>query len=645
MCLWAGSALAELDLDTAAVEADALARLEMFSPDEPLRFVHPLVRQAVYDDLGTLRRGVRHRRAASVLAELGAPTERVAAHLMHAPPSADRWVSETLREAAGAALLTGAPDAAARLLQRAMDEPPPVECRYQTLRDLAAARSASDLPGATEALHQAIGVASTPLQQAKARRALGRALYAQGRHRDAIAAFEKALAALGPDGAGHLSLTGDISALMAAACLTQPDLAGRSEEDMARVASESASVPPRQRAALSSLLAARGVIAGDPAPRVRQLVHQAIAAVPDGDSLADDPLVFSTLSMALVAVDELDLALRLADNAIDDARRRGSLPMYSAASHLRAWPLYFQGRIAGASADVEAALEHLAAGSLMHTVSGCAALARARVDAGDLPAAEEAVRTAERLGPEAFTERAVLLAARGEIGLAAGRPRAALADLQACGKLLPPRTVAIPLSWRPAAALAAHADGQHDLAAALADESRRLAERFASPRERGIALRTVALCGGGRESVEMFCEAVTQLEQSQSKLELARTTLQLGIAMRAAGHVHDARRRLRSGYDLAHRLGARSLADRARTELLVTGARPRRAATVGPDALTPSESRIAEMAARGETNRQIAEALFVTVKAVEGHLSSVYRKLGISSRDQLGPQLADSPPR
>jgi DNA-binding NarL/FixJ family response regulator len=83
------------------------------------------------------------------------------------------------------------------------------------------------------------------------------------------------------------------------------------------------------------------------------------------------------------------------------------------------------------------------------------------------------------------------------------------------------------------------------------------------------------------------------------------------------------------------------LAQHAETELLATGARPRRIALSGVDSLTPSERRVARMAADGLTNREIAQELFVTQKTVEVHLSSAYRKLEIGSRTQLASKLAE----
>jgi DNA-binding NarL/FixJ family response regulator len=93
--------------------------------------------------------------------------------------------------------------------------------------------------------------------------------------------------------------------------------------------------------------------------------------------------------------------------------------------------------------------------------------------------------------------------------------------------------------------------------------------------------------------------------------------------------------------DMAHRSGATALVERARQELRRAGARPRRAARIGPEALTPSEQRVARMAAGGMTNKEIAQALFVTLRTVEMHLSNSYGKLGIRARSGLGRALGE----
>ncbi len=96
---------------------------------------------------------------------------------------------------------------------------------------------------------------------------------------------------------------------------------------------------------------------------------------------------------------------------------------------------------------------------------------------------------------------------------------------------------------------------------------------------------------------------------------------------------------LRRALDLAQRCGAAPLAEAARQELLATGARPRRTALTGPDALTSTERQVAGLAAEGLSNRQIAQHLFVTLPTVETHLRHAFRKLGITSRGELAAQL------
>ncbi|HXV93787.1 MAG TPA: helix-turn-helix transcriptional regulator, partial [Pseudonocardia sp.] len=96
-----------------------------------------------------------------------------------------------------------------------------------------------------------------------------------------------------------------------------------------------------------------------------------------------------------------------------------------------------------------------------------------------------------------------------------------------------------------------------------------------------------------------------------------------------------AREPLRDGLDLASRCGAAAVAGRATDELGAAGARPRNPVRTGVEALSPSERRVAKLAAEGLTNRDIAQALFVTTKTVEVHLSAAYRKLGIGSRAAL----------
>jgi DNA-binding NarL/FixJ family response regulator len=196
--------------------------------------------------------------------------------------------------------------------------------------------------------------------------------------------------------------------------------------------------------------------------------------------------------------------------------------------------------------------------------------------------------------------------------------------------------------WRSQASLALLQLGDREEARRLASEEVDLARSWGAPRALGAALRVAGVAEGGADGIALLEEAVEVLADSPAKLEHAKARTELGAALRRGNQRASAREHLRHAVELATICGAAPLAAHAETELLATGARPRRIAVSGIDSLTPSERRVAELAAEGPTNREIAQALFVTPKTVEVHLSSVYRKLGISSRSQLAAALDES---
>jgi DNA-binding CsgD family transcriptional regulator len=181
--------------------------------------------------------------------------------------------------------------------------------------------------------------------------------------------------------------------------------------------------------------------------------------------------------------------------------------------------------------------------------------------------------------------------------------------------------------------------GDRTQAQAVAEEAVHRSRQFGAPRATGVALRAAALVADADDRLRGLREAVSVLEHARSPLELARARCDLGAALRAAGNRTEAQAVLAAAHDLAQTLGASRIARRAEDELRAAGVRPRRDLGVGPASLTPSERRIAELAAAGKTNREIAQALFVTEKTVETHLGHVYDKLGVRSRRKLPEML------
>jgi DNA-binding CsgD family transcriptional regulator len=262
---------------------------------------------------------------------------------------------------------------------------------------------------------------------------------------------------------------------------------------------------------------------------------------------------------------------------------------------------------------------------------------------GALDEAEEMVKSAPiRPGAPPTYALALVLTSRANIHLARGRAGAALDDARAAGDLVS-ASISNPgcLAWRAPAALALALLERPEEARAMADEELADARRFGVPDAEGSALRTVGLVAGGAEGLEALRASVDVLERAEGRLDHARSTLELGSALRRAGERVEARTVLREALDASARMGASALADRAHEELVAAGARPRRDRRMlsGRESLTASEDRVAALAAEGLTNREIAQRQFVTVKAVEWHLRNVYRKLDISSRDQLAEAL------
>jgi DNA-binding NarL/FixJ family response regulator len=240
--------------------------------------------------------------------------------------------------------------------------------------------------------------------------------------------------------------------------------------------------------------------------------------------------------------------------------------------------------------------------------------------------------------------RADVLLARGRLRQSQGRLEEAAEDMRESGRrqLELGNVTPIVSPWRSSLSRVLFELGEPAEARRLAEEELALARQVGAPRALSIALRGMARVEGGDEEIALLEEASTVIDSSGAQLERARVHAALGAALHRAGRPEDAREPLRLAVDLAHRSGAWALEKHALAELRATGARPRRRLATGSGALTPSERRIAELAAAGQLNREIAETLFVTTNTVEYHLRNAYKKLGISSRTQLAEALGPS---
>ena len=317
--------------------------------------------------------------------------------------------------------------------------------------------------------------------------------------------------------------------------------------------------------------------------------------------------------------------------------RGGSALGYGIASCFRSNVHYRTGMLIDAEADARAALGVAGLQDLGPNLPlATAFLTDALIDQGKLDEASEILARVESAIENADSIAAnPLLFSRGRLRLCRAEMDAALADLLEVGRrgaAWGARTPAF-LPWRSTAATALSRLGRAEEAVAFVEEELALARAFGAPRALAIALCARGRLARGHQAIHQLTEASSVLEGSPAQLERARVLVEHGAALRRANRRTAARAQLRDGLLLAERCAATPIADHARDELAATGARPRRAEY--RHALTPSERRVAQMAATGLGNREIAQALFVTEKTVEWHLRQAYRKLDVHSRHDL----------
>ena len=631
------AALAELGLDAAADAADVLVAAEILARPEPASFAHPLLRAAVYEGIRPARRGRLHVRAARLLHADHAPAEAVAAQLLAGPAVGDRWAAAVLLAAADRALMTGSPDPAIHCLTRALAEPLERSDRAGVLVLLAQSKAMIGAPGAEEDLAQAMPLIDDPVVRARAHQALGTVLYTRGDLPSAAAEFAGALEVVGDR---DDPLARELHAAYFSAASLVPELASSALAHISPLLErEAGGETPAERGALAAA-AAHLATSGGPRERTIALARRAWG---DGRLLEDsgpDGWAWSLVTGALTWSDEPREGGSICGQVIEEAGRRGSLMAYATASFCAVQPAHALGRLAAARAHAEAALDARRYGWSTYPAALAAWYSILLVDQDELEAAERPLQVLDDAGCGTPAGRAAALTARGRLRLIQGRAREALDDLLAAGEAF--RPIAGPddtfAPWRTYAAVAAHRLGEADRAGELVLAAERIADATGTPSRRVEALRARAQIepAGG---VELLTLALGSLEGSESCTEQIRCRAELGAALRRQGHRTEARRLLSEAREQAHAIGARRIERLALAELRIAGARPRRLAFSGVAALTASERRVAELAAGGAGNREIAQALFVTPRTVEQHLYNAYKKLGIGSRSQLAAAL------
>jgi DNA-binding CsgD family transcriptional regulator len=625
--------LAGLDDATAARAADELADATILEPGRPLSFVHPVVRSSIEAGLSAAERAVEHERAARVLAEAGASEERVAVHLLASHPRGDDDTVATLRRAAATAGRRGAPEVAARYLRRALEEPPADELMPVIAHELGPALVRSgDLDGGIEQLHAATRGLPDHQARGQAANALGLAMALARRPDDGVAKLTAVIDGL-PESERELGLRLQAARWVVARGSVNAWRELRVSGDHFTLAEATADTPgERLQLGVASFDAAREGTATE----AKEL---ALRALGDG-RLIDDPgpeaAGFWLAPSVLLAADALEEAITLCDAVIEWAKRRGSVLIFSMAGQLRAYAGWHRGALADAEADARSALEEAAPPGF--PPYGYVGLVNVLLARG---AVAEAEATLPPALPDPGSTRALFyFQVRARLRAAAQRPTEALDDLFTCGRLEEALEIRTPAfsGWRADAVPLLAALKRREDAGRLAQEELERCRAFGAASQLSAALRALAQIERA-DSIELLEQALEVLRPGPPRLERMLVLVELGAALRRAGRRSAAREPLGEALDLATRCGATIVAARAHDELVAAGARPRRDPIESRSNLTASELRVARMAAEGMTNREIAQALFLTEKTIENHLRSVFRKLDIGSRSQLARTL------
>jgi DNA-binding CsgD family transcriptional regulator len=632
------------DVRTTALAVDDLVAAALLDDVDPRRFRHPLLRDAVASSVPVGRR----LDLAAASAELLATRHpvRAAEHLVGAPelaPLRETWVVPTLRDAARVSTVRGGGERAVAYLERALAEPldPPAECDVRRmlgvlLDDANDVTALEHLARAWE-LAPTSPEASTPTVAA----AYADALFHFALLEESGAVCRQAQESLGPD-------ESERRLLLEATALNSEAMIGINRDRPARLQGQvETAATPGERAVLAH-------VAWDRSAR-GDLDHRAVADLArragGGGLLLDEvgpasPL-FVYAGTALAWAGAYEEVAAYATAGVERAVAAGSLVGLAYATALRAGNAVYRGEIAQAETDAQRVLEELADADPMCFAMSVGWQLEICIERESPEVGRTLVETFGLDGelPDIGTIDTLLLS-RARLWIEVGELDRALVDLAEVARRGRRSSYLNPIAspWRSMTAQVHLLQGRaDDESLTLVDAELAHARAYGAPRAIGVALLARARLVTGRaaeQAVEHLREALDVLDGSGADLVLAEVMIDLG-ARTGAGTDAQRRRILRDAMDLAHRCGSWRAVSRAMEALRETGARPRRPRVKGLQALTPQERRVTQLAATGQANRDIAEALFLTRRTVELHLTNAYRKLGIDGRAELAAALAE----
>lgn len=620
--------LAELNPTKAAEAADALTGAGVLAEGRPVDFIHPLTRQTIYEEIAPARRNALHRKAMDILLAESAPHRDVAAHAMFVEPAADQTVAAALINAAAQARSVGALDSAATFLRRALSEPPDAASRDQTRLDLG---EIEFMLGAYDE-----GVATlTPLvdhhgSDERTFLAAVHALtecYGYGLHQwsNAARAIEDAMA-------NHGEPSSDAYLWLESRRYFYAQTLGDDSADHARLAAavERIAGPGRGAAGLLNQYADSLLTLGTAsASEIAAIMQRALDYDPE----------IAYLSV-LTDAERPDLVVPIAKSRLARAEQDGSRPAQALNHRILGEALWARGDLREACLHIRQAYDLTGGrnaiavvwlGTLLFELGKAdeaGALLDERTLSGPWQQAATSLGNASMSSP-LWHLRARLALDAGDLERAAEEFERTGRDLQWAARVQDNRQFELLLR-----------QGNRAGAAALTAELVGSAVTFAASSRLGLALSAASRClSTADDAVEQSGEALIHLRTGPDRAALAEGLLYHGEALRRAQHLRRSREVLAGARELAVGCGAHHLVERIAAEQRIAGARPRRDALSGIDALTAAEQRVAALAAAGRSNGEIAGELVLSVRTVEMHLSRAYRKLGVTGRRDLSTAL------
>lgn len=627
--------LASLEEGSARRALVVLAERGLATGGVRLGFTHPLIASAVYDEIPAGRRAAMHTHAAQILVADGASTQRVASHLLSGDIAQEPWAVDKLRSAGRDAVALGALDSASIFLRKALDHTTEPHLQAELLMELAEVEAPNDLPSSLAHLQKASEMVSDAVHRAEVHRRIGRALYGLGKPAEAVPFFELAM----QDLEGRPDLLTEVKGEAIAVARLDLSTRARSLELLEELASSDPTQDgPRLRSiqvelALSSIR--------DIEPVEQAISHLKNAHFPLTQPLAEngDGALIPPFILGLVWSDQLAAARRVMDAVVEDAQARGSIMAFATGRAFGATVLFRMGQVDEAVAAAQDAIDAEPHGWGVGRFIVRAWLAHGLMERRELSTAEHILDQA--VSDDSISQsiqQVFVLDARARLFILQGRPAEAMAEAKRARSLALEQLNNINpviVSWRMALAASHHDLGEPTRGIEVMEEEVELARAYGAKSYLARSLRLLGQLMGGDKGMALVEESWETAFEGPAVLARAWSAVVFGRHLRARGDTAKAREVLTDGLRIASLCGSHLAADRLKVELTLAGARPRREAVTGLSSLTPGERRIVDLAASGLSNREIAEAQFVTVKAVEWHLGNAYKKLGVRSRAAL----------